>query len=52
MKEVAKWFDVSVDWVHNHATRTSSPLPVADADSSHDSNREDRPPFPRHEERE
>jgi len=20
-KEVAEWLDVSVDWVHNHATR-------------------------------
>jgi excisionase family DNA binding protein len=27
-KEVAKWLDVSVDWVHNHATRKSPRLPV------------------------
>ena len=27
-KEVAKWLDVSVDWVHNHATRKNPRLPV------------------------
>jgi Helix-turn-helix domain len=27
-KEVAKWLDVSVDWVHNHATRKDPRLPV------------------------
>ena len=27
-KEVAKWLDVSVDWVHNHATRQNPHLPV------------------------
>jgi hypothetical protein len=26
--EVAKWLDVSVDWVHNHATRQNPHLPV------------------------
>ncbi len=27
-KEVARWLDVSVDWVHNHATRKEPRLPV------------------------
>jgi excisionase family DNA binding protein len=27
-KEVAEWLDVSVDWVHNHATRKAPRLPV------------------------
>jgi hypothetical protein len=27
-KEVAEWLDVSVDWVHNHATRKTPRLPV------------------------
>jgi excisionase family DNA binding protein len=27
-KEVAKWLNVSVDWVHNHATRKNPRLPV------------------------
>jgi excisionase family DNA binding protein len=27
-KEVAEWLDVSVDWVHNHATRKNPRLPV------------------------
>jgi hypothetical protein len=27
-KEVTKWLDVSVDWVHNHATRQNPHLPV------------------------
>jgi hypothetical protein len=27
-KEVARWLDVSIDWVHNHATRKEPRLPV------------------------
>jgi excisionase family DNA binding protein len=27
-KEVARWLDVSIDWVHNHATRKNPRLPV------------------------
>ena len=27
-KEVARWLDVSIDWVHNHATRQEYRLPV------------------------
>ena len=27
-KEVAEWLDVSVDWVHNHATRKNPRLSV------------------------
>ena len=35
-KEVARWLDVSVDWVHNHATRKEPRLPVVRIGSGSD----------------